>query len=126
METVNQKLHYLYQDGRTVYKHAVTGMADASARILARNDLSGRDIKLMVPHQANARIIEAVAAKLNLAQSQIVINIQKYGNTTAATIPLALSEAHRDKRMKTGDRILIAAFGAGFAWGSLLLKWALD
>jgi 3-oxoacyl-[acyl-carrier-protein] synthase-3 len=126
LETVNQKLHYLYQDGRTVYKYAVTGMADASAQILERNHLSGSDIKLMIPHQANARIIEAVATKLKLEKSQLVVNIAKYGNTTAATIPLALSEAHQAKRMTVGDRILIAAFGAGFAWGSLILKWALD
>jgi 3-oxoacyl-[acyl-carrier-protein] synthase-3 len=101
-------------------------MADTSAQLLKRNHLSGRDIKLLVPHQANLRIIEAVAGKLNLAKDQIVVNIDRYGNTTAATIPLALSEAHRDQRMGMGDPILIAAFGAGFTWGSLLFNWALE
>jgi len=126
LETVNQKLHYLYQDGRAVYKHAVTGMADVAAQILKRNHLTGQDIKLLVPHQANLRIIDVVAEKLSLAKDQIVVNIDRYGNTTAATIPLALSEAHQDKRMGKDDWILIAAFGAGFIWGSLLFKWALD
>lgn len=125
-ETVAQKMHYVYQDGRTVFKHAVIGMADVSAKLLVRNRLTGKDIKLLIPHQANFRIIDAVAKKLALDPEQVVVNIDRYGNTTAATIPLAMSEAYQDGRMQKGDRIVLSAFGAGFTWGSLLLKWALD
>lgn len=125
-ETVDKKMHYVYQDGKTVYKHAVTGMTDVSVKIMKRNKLTGKDIKLLIPHQANFRIIDAVAKKMKLNQDQVIINIDKYGNTTAATIPLAMSEAYQEKRMSKGDWIVLSAFGAGFTWGSLLLRWAID
>jgi len=125
-ETVDQKMHYVYQDGKTVFKHAVIGMADVSEKIVQRNNLTGKDIKFFIPHQANYRIIDAAAKKMDLAPEQVVINISKYGNTTAATIPLAMSETYRDKKLKKGDWVVMAAFGAGFTWGSVLLRWAID
>ena len=125
-ETVSKKLHFLYQDGKTVFKHAVTRMAGVSADLLAKNRLNNEDIKAFIPHQANLRIIDAVAKKINLNPDQVVINIEKYGNTTAATIPLALSEAYENKRLRPGDWVLMAAFGAGYTSGSLLFKWAIE
>jgi len=125
LATVNDKLHYIYQDGRTVFKAAVNGMAETTSRIIKKNGLTDSDIRLFVPHQANYRIIDAVARKIGLNQDQVVVNIEKYGNTTAATIPLALSEAWESRRMKKNDWIIMAAFGAGFTWGSVLLRWAL-
>ena len=125
LATVNDKLHYIYQDGRTVFKAAVNGMAETTSRIIKKNGLTDNDIRLFVPHQANYRIIDAVARKIGLNQDQVVVNIEKYGNTTAATIPLALSEAWENRRMKKNDWIIMAAFGAGFTWGSVLLRWAL-
>ncbi len=125
LASINDKLHYVYQDGRTVFKHAVTGMAETSTRIMEKNGLTEGDIGLFIPHQANYRIIDAVAKKIGLTEDQVVVNIQKYGNTTAATIPLALSEAWENRRMKKNDWIIMAAFGAGFTWGSVLLRWAL-
>lgn len=125
-ETVEKRMHYVFQDGKTVFKHAVIGMADLSAKLLERNRLGSKDIKLLIPHQANIRIIDSVAKKLGLEPEQLIVNIEKYGNTTAGTIPLAMSEAYHKKMMSRGDRILISAFGAGFAWGSLLLVWAID
>jgi len=125
-ETVEKKLHYIQQDGKTVFKHAIKGMVDVSSRLMERNNLTNRDIKYLIPHQANLRIIDAVAKKLGLTQEQVIINIQDYGNTTSATIPLAMSEAYQKKMMTPGDRIIMTGFGAGFAWGSLLLKWAID
>ena len=125
-ETVANRMHYLYQDGKTVFKHAVTGMADVSAKIITANKLNSEDIKLFIPHQANYRIIDAAVRKMGLSDEQVVINIDKYGNTTAATIPLAMSEAYQKKLMKPGDWVVLAAFGAGFTWGSLLLRWALE
>ena len=125
LATVNDKLHYIYQDGRTVFKAAVNGMAETTSRIIKKNGLTDSDIRLFVPHQANYRIIDAVARKIGLNQDQVVVNIEKYGNTTAATIPLALSEAWENRRMKKNDWIIMAAFGAGFTWGSVLLRWAM-
>ena len=125
-DTVAKKMHFVFQDGRTVFKQAVNRMADVSMAILDRNQLKGPDIGLLIPHQANYRIIDAVARKMQLQPRQVVVNIEKYGNTTAATIPLAMSEAHRKGRMDRGDWIVLSAFGAGFTWGSLLLRWALD
>jgi 3-oxoacyl-[acyl-carrier-protein] synthase-3 len=125
LATVNDKLHYIYQDGRTVFKAAVNGMAETTSRIIKKNGLADSDIRLFVPHQANYRIIDAVARKIGLNQDQVVVNIEKYGNTTAATIPLALSEAWENRRMKKNDWIIMAAFGAGFTWGSVLLRWAM-
>jgi 3-oxoacyl-[acyl-carrier-protein] synthase-3 len=125
-ESVDKKMHYVYQDGKTVFKHAVTGMVDVTVNIMQKHNLTGKHIKLFIPHQANYRIIDAIAKKLNLSQEQVVINIDKYGNTTAATIPLAMSEAYQNGRMKQDDWIIIAAFGGGFTWGSLLFKWAMN
>ncbi|MDM8516152.1 beta-ketoacyl-ACP synthase III [Desulfobacterales bacterium HSG16] len=124
-ETVEKGLHYVYQDGKSVFKRAVRDMAKVSASILEKNGLSGEDIHMLIPHQANIRIIDAVSKKLNLTHEQVFININKYGNTTSATIPIAISEAFEQNRLKPGDRILMSAFGAGFTWGSLLLKWTI-
>ena len=125
-ETVEKNLHFLYQDGKTVFKHAVTAFADVSLKVLENNGLTNKDLKLLIPHQANYRIIESVAKKLNLDMDQVVINIERYGNTTAATIPIAMSEACTQKMMKPGDWIMVSAFGAGYTAGSLLLKWAME
>ena len=125
-ETVDQKLHYIWQDGKTVFKHAVTGMADVSAKIIERNQLTEKDIKFFIPHQANYRIIDAAAKKMGMDADRVIINIDKYGNTTAATIPMAMSETYRDKKLKKGDWLVLAAFGAGYTWGSVLLRWAID
>ena len=125
-ETVDQKLHYIWQDGKTVFKHAVTGMADVSAKIIEKNKLSEKDITFLIPHQANYRIIDAAAKKMGLDTDRVIININKYGNTTAATIPLAMSETYREKKLKNGDWVVLAAFGAGYTWGSVLLRWAID
>jgi 3-oxoacyl-[acyl-carrier-protein] synthase-3 len=124
-ETVDQKLHCVKQNGKKVFKHAVSGMADVSAEILARNYLTGKDIKCLIPHQANLRIIDATAKRMGLNPEQVVININKYGNTTAATIPLAMSEAYGSNRLIKGDWVVMSAFGAGFTWGSLLFRWAM-
>jgi len=126
LETVANKMHYLYQDGKTVFKFAVNGMTEVVAEILENNGLKGGDIKLFIPHQANFRIIDAVAKKVGLRPDQVMLNIEKYGNTTAATIPLAMSEAYQQRLMHTNDWIVMAAFGAGFTWGSLLLRWEMD
>ena len=125
-ETLDKKMHYISQDGKTVFKHAVVGMADVSAKIVERNDLDDKDIRLFIPHQANYRIIDAAAKKMGLDTEQVVINISKYGNTTAATIPLAMSETYQANKLQKGDWVVLAAFGAGFTWGSVLLRWAID
>lgn len=124
-ETIDNKEHFLYQDGRNVFKTAVTEMANVSAEILERNGLTGKDVTLFVPHQANLRIIDAAARRMGLDSGKVVINIEKYGNTTSATIPLCLYEAVVEKNysLKKGDYLVMAAFGAGFTWGSTLLKW---
>ncbi|RMI19924.1 MAG: ketoacyl-ACP synthase III [Calditrichaeota bacterium] len=124
-ETVDKKMHYIYQEGRTVFKFAVTNMAEVSAQIVERNRLKGEDIRFFIPHQANLRIIDAAAKRMGLHEDQVVVNIDRYGNTTAATIPLALSEVYHDNKLRKGDYIVMAAFGAGFTWGSLLLRWAI-
>jgi len=125
-ETVDQHMHYVYQDGKKVFKHAVAGMAEVSAEIIARNNLTGEEIKCLIPHQANLRIIDAAARRMGLQPEQVIININKYGNTTAATIPLAMSEAYRENRLQKGDWAVMSAFGAGFTWGSLLFRWAIN
>jgi 3-oxoacyl-[acyl-carrier-protein] synthase-3 len=122
-ETVDKRMHYIYQDGRTVYKFAVKGMANVSAEILERNGFTGQDVKLFIPHQANKRIIEATAKRCQFTDDQMLINIDKYGNTTAATIPIGMDEALENHRLKKGDLLLLAAFGAGFSWGSILIRW---
>jgi len=121
METVANKEHYAFQEGQTVFKFAVKGMADVSAELLEKNKLSGNDIAWLVPHQANLRIIDATANRMGLSKEKVMINIEKYGNTTAATIPLCLWEW--EKQLKKGDNIVLAAFGGGFTWGATLVKW---
>ena len=122
-ETIDNRMHYLYQDGKTVYKFAVKNMADVSKKILDNNNLNGTDIKLFIPHQANIRIIDAAAKRCGLKDEQVLININKYGNTTAGTIPIALDEAVETNRLDEGDLLLLSTFGAGFTWGSMLIRW---
>ena len=121
IETVMAKEHYAYQEGASVFKFAVKGMADVSAELLEKNNLTGDDIAWLVPHQANLRIIDATANRMGLPKEKVMINIQKYGNTTAATIPLCLWEW--ESQLKKGDLIVLAAFGGGFTWGATLVKW---
>ncbi|WP_207906179.1 beta-ketoacyl-ACP synthase III [Flaviaesturariibacter aridisoli] len=121
-ETVANKEHYAYQEGQTVFKFAVKGMADVSAELLDRNGMTGDDIAWLVPHQANKRIIDATADRIGLSHDKVMLNIQKYGNTTAATIPLCLWEWKN--QLNKGDHIVLAAFGGGFTWGATLVKWA--
>jgi len=123
-ETIDADEHYLHQDGKKVYVNAVKGMADIAAQILERNGLNGEDVDLFIPHQANKRIIESTAKRLNIDSSKVLINIGAYGNTTAGTIPLGIYDAVRDGRLKKGDVTVLAAFGAGYTLGSTLLKWA--
>ena len=122
--TVDHRLHYLYQEGKTVFRYAVTSMSDDCVKIAERNGLSKENIRYVVPHQANMRIIEAVAKRLDLSMDQVMVNIEHFGNTSAATIPLALWE-HEDK-LRRGDNIILTAFGAGFVHGASYLKWAYD
>ena len=121
-ETVDAKDHYIYQDGQTVFKFAVTNMADVSAEIMERNNLTGDDVAWLVPHQANKRIIDATDRRMGVGTDKVMLNIQKYGNTTNGTIPLCLWEW--EDKLKKGDNIVLAAFGGGFTWGSIYLKWA--
>ena len=122
-ETLDNKMHYVYQDGKTVYKFAVKNMANVSKRILDNNNLQGSDVKLFIPHQANRRIIDAAAKRCGLNDDQVLVNINKYGNTTAGTIPIALDEAVETGRLNKNDLLLLAAFGGGFTWGSMLIRW---
>jgi len=121
-ETVANREHFAYQEGQTVFKFAVKGMADVSAELLEKNNLTGDDIAWLVPHQANLRIIDATANRIGLPREKVMINIQKFGNTTAATIPLCLWEW--ENRLKKGDKLVLAAFGGGFTWGATLVEWA--
>lgn len=123
-ETVEAKEHFVYQEGQSVFKFAVVNMADIAAEIMERNDLQPEDIAWLVPHQANLRIIDATGRRMGLPPEKIMINIQDYGNTTAATIPLCISDY--EKYLKKGDKIILAAFGGGFTWGSVYIKWAYD
>ncbi|MEN9908849.1 MAG: hypothetical protein RLZZ540_1998 [Bacteroidota bacterium] len=122
IQTVEEKRHNIRQDGKTVFKYAVTNMADASEQILKRNNLTNEDINYLVPHQANKRIIDATASRMNLEESKVLMNIERYGNTTSATLPLVLNDF--EHLFKKGDTIIFAAFGGGFTWGSIYLKWA--
>jgi 3-oxoacyl-[acyl-carrier-protein] synthase III len=122
VETVLAKEHYIYQEGQSVFKFAVKGMADISYDLMQRNNLTADDIAWLVPHQANLRIIDATANRMGLDKAKVMINIQKYGNTTAATIPLCLWDW--ESKLKKGDNIILAAFGGGFTWGATWLKWA--
>jgi 3-oxoacyl-[acyl-carrier-protein] synthase-3 len=124
IETVMAKEHFVYQEGQAVFKFAVKGMADVSAELLERNNLTGDDIAWLVPHQANLRIIDATANRMGLPKEKVMINIQKYGNTTAGTLPLCLMDW--ENQLKKGDNIVLAAFGGGFTWGSTLVKWAYE
>lgn len=123
-ETIDNREHYIYQDGQPVFKAAVSNMADVAAEIVERNNLMPEDVAWLVPHQANLRIIDATGRRMGIDPSKVMINIQKYGNTTAATIPLCLWEW--EKQLKKGDNLILAAFGAGFTWGSIWLKWGYD
>ena len=123
-ETVDRKMHCIRQQGQHVFKYAVRKFADQSEQILLRNDLTGTDVDLFVAHQANIRIIEAAQHRMGLPESKVVKNIHRYGNTTAATIPLALGTALDEKRLKANDTVLLAAVGAGFTVGSVLLRWS--
>jgi 3-oxoacyl-[acyl-carrier-protein] synthase-3 len=123
-ETVDAKEHYIYQEGQSVFKFAVSKMADVAAEIMEKNNLKSEDIAWLVPHQANLRIIDATGRRMGLPPEKVMINIQNYGNTTAATIPLCIWEY--EKKLKKGDILILAAFGGGFTWGSIYLKWAYD
>jgi 3-oxoacyl-[acyl-carrier-protein] synthase III len=123
-ETIDSREHFVYQEGQAVFRFAVTNMADVSASIIKRNNLTGDDISWLVPHQANMRIIEATARRSCIPMNRVMVNIQKYGNTTNATIPLCLWEW--EAKMKKGDNIILTAFGGGFTWGAIWLKWAYD
>lgn len=124
IETVMAKEHFVYQEGQAVFKFAVKGMADVSAELMERNNLTADDIAWLVPHQANLRIIDATANRMELPKEKVMINIQKYGNTTAGTLPLCLSDW--ESQLKKGDNIVLAAFGGGFTWGATWIKWAYD
>tara|TARA_B110000444_G_scaffold242654_1_gene260179 strand:+ start:7365 stop:8360 length:996 start_codon:yes stop_codon:yes gene_type:complete len=123
-ETVENNQHVVFQDGKTVFKFAVTRMADVSEKILERNELTGDDIQWLVPHQANNRIIDATSNRMKLAEEKVMKNIHKYGNTTSATLPLCLWDY--EKKLKKGDKLVFAAFGGGFTWGAMYLTWAYD
>ena len=123
-ETVKNRQHNIMQDGKTVIKYAVTNMADASELILQRNNLTNQDVDFLVPHQANKRIIDATAGRLELDDSMVLVNIERYGNTTSGTLPLVLADF--EHKLKKGDNVIFAAFGGGFTWGSIYLKWAYD
>ena len=122
IDSIKKKKHFLYQDGKSVFKYAVSNMANASYQIMERNNLSNEDVNYLVPHQANKRIIDATANRMGIRESKVLMNIEKYGNTTAATIPLILSDY--EKKFKKGDNIIFAAFGGGFTWGASYLKWS--
>ncbi|QRM88651.1 beta-ketoacyl-ACP synthase III [Lacinutrix sp. WUR7] len=122
LETVKAKKHFVYQDGKTVFKWAVSNMADACVKILEKNNLTNDDVDWLAAHQANKRIIDATANRMDLDASKVMMNIEKYGNTTSATIPLLLNDY--ESQLKKGDKVILAAFGGGFTWGSMYLKWA--
>jgi 3-oxoacyl-[acyl-carrier-protein] synthase III len=123
-ETVDARQHFIYQEGQAVFKVAVSKMSDVSVEIMERNNLTHNDIKFLVPHQANMRIIEATARRMGIDKDQVIINIEKFGNTTAATIPLCLWDY--EKQLKKGDNLILTSFGAGFTWGAIYLRWAYD
>jgi 3-oxoacyl-[acyl-carrier-protein] synthase-3 len=124
IETVTNKQHNVFQDGKSVYKYAVTGMADVSEKIMERNNLTNADVDWLIAHQANKRIIDATSSRMKLEEEKVLINIERYGNTTSATLPLVLFDF--EKKFKKGDNLIFAAFGGGFTWGSIYLKWAYD
>ncbi|MDT3738326.1 MAG: beta-ketoacyl-ACP synthase III [Candidatus Kapabacteria bacterium] len=122
-ETVDNKEHFIYQDGQAVFKAAVVGMADVSTEIMNKNNLTADDVTWLVPHQANLRIISATANRMGIGSDKVMINIDKYGNTTAGTIPICISEWHSKGLVKEGDNLILSSFGAGFTWGAIYLKW---
>ena len=122
IETVENRMHYVKQEGQSVFKFAVTNMADVSAKIMEKNNLTSDDVQWLVPHQANLRIIDATANRMGLSKEKVMINIEKYGNTTAGTLPLCLWDY--EKQLKKGDTLILSAFGGGFTWGAIYLKWA--
>lgn len=124
-ETVDQNMHVIYQDGKAVFKVAVKGMADISYDIMKKNNLTSDDIAYLVPHQANLRIIDATAERMGINRDKVMINIDRYGNTTAATIPSCLVEYYRNGKLKRGDKLILASFGAGFTWGACYVVWSL-
>ena len=121
-ETVEEDKHFVHQEGKQVFKFAVTNMADVSAEIMDKNNLTADDVDWLVPHQANLRIIDATANRMGLPKEKVMVNIQKYGNTTAGTLPLCLWDY--EKQLKKGDNLVLSAFGGGFTWGAVYLKWA--
>lgn len=125
-ETVEDRLHYVYQDGKAVFKVAVKCMADVSVEIMERNGLKSEDITYLIPHQANLRIIDATAKRMGITREKVTINIDKYGNTTAATIPLCITEYFRAGKIKKGDKLVLSSFGGGFTWGAIYLNWSMD
>jgi len=124
LETVNARQHYVYQEGAAVFKFAVTNMADIAAKIMDRNNLKSEDVAWLAPHQANKRIIDATASRMGVTEDKVMMNIERYGNTTGGTIPLLLWDY--EKKLRKGDNIVIAAFGGGFTWGSIYVKWSYD
>jgi 3-oxoacyl-[acyl-carrier-protein] synthase-3 len=126
VESVQNREHYVYQEGQTVFKSAVKGMADVSYEIMERNKLTADDVAWLVPHQANLRIIDATAQRMGLSKDKVMINIDRYGNTTAGTIPICLSELHEFKKVRKGDYVVLSSFGAGYTWGSVLVRWSID
>lgn len=124
IETVQNKEHFVYQEGSAVFKFAVTNMADVAAQVMERNNLTGDDVAWLVPHQANKRIIDATANRMSVREDKVMLNIHKYGNTTSGTIPLCLHDY--EKQLKKGDNLILAAFGGGFTWGAIWVKWAYD
>jgi 3-oxoacyl-[acyl-carrier-protein] synthase III len=123
-DTVEKRMHYVHQEGQQVFKYAVRRMCDVASHLLERNGLASSDLALVVPHQANARIIRAMQDRLGLDDSKVMVNIDRYGNTTAATIPLGLRDALEEKRLRKGDLVLLVAVGAGYTTGGMLLRWA--
>jgi 3-oxoacyl-[acyl-carrier-protein] synthase-3 len=118
--------HYIYQDGQNVFKAAVKGMADVSTEIMTKNGMTSEDIDWLVPHQANMRIITATAQRMGLAPEKVMINIEKYGNTTAGTIPICLSEWLENGKLHKGDKLVLSSFGAGFTWGTIYMRWNMN
>jgi 3-oxoacyl-[acyl-carrier-protein] synthase-3 len=126
IETVTNKEHHIHQEGQAVFKSAVKGMADVSYEIMERNKLTADDVAWLVPHQANLRIIDATAERMGLSKDKVMINIDRYGNTTAGTIPICLSELYQTNKVHKGDYLVLSSFGAGYTWGSVLLRWSLE
>ncbi len=126
IDTVTNREHFVYQEGQTVFKSAVKGMADVSYELMERNKLTADDVAWLIPHQANLRIIDATAARMGLSKDKVMVNIDRYGNTTAGTIPICLSELYAQGKLHKGDNLVLASFGAGYTWGAVLVRWSLE